>query len=340
MTYHDPPFVRRYAHNPILSPGDIPYGCDLVYNPAACRSGDEYCLILRTDRGDREPGQCLGLARSRDGYHFEVEPEPIFTPAPEEFGHVNDPRVTFLDGYYYLTYCSDPMGSDLREEGIYLCIARSKDLRRWERIYRSEPDNRNAVIFPERINGLYVRLDRPFRRGYRAQHGYDIWISYSPDMIFWGKHQLVLSHYDVAWGRHKIGPAAPPIRTPKGWLVLFHGAELAPAEESWRPWVHGGKPGPAKVYRAGAMLLALEDPGRVIARRSEPLLNPSAPYEMDPRYRPNVVFPCGLIAEPDGELKLYYGAADTHVAVATIDQNELLDWVLQAPESLTTNEMT
>jgi len=327
MIHSEPGLLRRCEGNPILSPRDIPYGCDKVYNPAACRLGDEIVLIVRTDRAD-EPRQCLGLARSKDGRHFTVEKEPILVPAPDEFGNLNDPRVTFIDGWYYLAYCSDPSGPGLREEGIHICIAKSRDLRHWERIYKSQPDNRNAVLFPRKIGGLYARLDRPFRRGYRTEHGHDLWISYSPDMEFWGRHKLVLSHYDVAWGSHKIGPSAPPLWTPEGWLTLFHGAECDPGGEGWLPWVapHGSYPG--KVYRAGAMLLDLDDPSKIIARREEPLLCPVAPYEMDSYYRPNVVFPCGLVEEPDGELKIYYGASDTHVVLATVAKRDLLDWVL------------
>lgn len=325
--------VRRFGKNPILSPGDIPYGCERVYNPAACRFEGKIALVFRTDRPGSTPSQCLGLALSEDGCHFTVEPEPILTPSPEEFGNLNDPRVTFIDGWYYLAYCSDPSGPGLREEGIHLCIARSKDLRQWERIYRSQPDNRNAVIFPRKIGGLFARLDRPFRRGYRAEHGHDVWISYSPDMQFWGRHQLVLSHYDVAWGHHKIGPAAPPIWTPQGWLTLFHGAEADPGGEGWLPWRNEHGPYPGKVYRAGAMLLDLADPGKILARRSEPLLSPEAPYEMDSSYRPNVVFPCGVIEEEDGELKIYYGASDTHIALAQIHRDELIEWVLQGSAS-------
>jgi beta-1,4-mannooligosaccharide/beta-1,4-mannosyl-N-acetylglucosamine phosphorylase len=217
----------------------------------------------------------------------------------------------------------------LREEGVYLCIARSKDLHHWERIYKSEPDNRNAVIFPRKIGGLYARLDRPFRRGYRAEHGYDIWISYSPDMEFWGRHKLVLSHYDVDWGHHKIGPSAPPVWTAEGWLTLFHGAEVDPGGEGWLPWINEEGPYPGKVYRTGVMLLDLNDPSKIIARREEPLMSAVAPYEMDPCYRPNTVFPCGMIEEESGGLKIYYGASDRHVALATVHKDDLLGWVLR-----------
>ena len=317
--------IIRYDGNPIITAEEIPYPCRHVYNPAACRQGDEIVLILRTDQPDGT--QCLGLARSRDGIHFEIEPEPVLQPDAEELGHLNDPRVTYIDGYYYLTYCSDPQGENLRTEGIYLCIARSRDLKNWERIYRSEPDNRNAVIFPEKINGNYVRLDRPFRRGYRQEAGYDIWLSESPDMRFWGNHKLLLSHYDVAWGSHKIGPAVPPVKTPEGWLVFFHGAFLPEERESlgWKNWCCGN----CKVYSAGVMLLDLEEPWIIRARRALPVLTPRTDYEMDPIYRPNVVFPCGIITEENGDMKIYYGASDHSVAVAFSNVNALLDLLRQ-----------
>lgn len=319
--------VVRHEENPILKPSDIPYRCDRVYNPAACRAGDESVLILRTEAFSPLE-QSLGLARSSDGVHFTVEPEPVLTPFPQDLGKMSDPRISFIDGWYYLTYCSDPSGRDLREEGIYLCIARTRNFREWEWVYSSEPDNRNAVIFPEKIGGLYARLDRPFRRGYRREHGYDIWISYSPDMEFWGRHRLVLSHYDVPWGSHKIGPGAPPIRTEEGWLVIFHGAEVVGPDSGWLDWPHS-KDIYAKAYYAGVMLLDLKDPSKVVGRRLEPLLAPREPCELDPVYRPNVIFPCGALVEPDGEVKIYYGASDTTVCLATARLDDLVALCLE-----------
>jgi beta-1,4-mannooligosaccharide/beta-1,4-mannosyl-N-acetylglucosamine phosphorylase len=310
--------IKRYKNNPIITPADIPYPCKYVYNPAACRQGDDYILLLRVD----QPGgtQCLGIARSKDGINFKVDPDPVMRPNEEEKGQLNDPRITFIDDWYYLTYCSDPQGEKLRNEGIYLCIARSKDLKNWERIYKSQPDNRNAVIFPEKINGNYVRLDRPFRRGYRQEAGYDIWLSESPDMRFWGNHKLLLSHYDVIWGSHKIGPAAPPVKTPEGWLVFFHGAFIPEERNEWKTWSCSN----CKVYCAGVMLLDLEKPWIIKSIRKLPVLTPRTDYEMNPVYRPNVVFPCGVITEENGDMKIYYGASDHSIAVAFSNVYDLL----------------
>jgi len=317
--------LHRHESNPLIVPQDIPYDCKRVYNPAACLFDGKYALILRIE--DHQERQLIGLATSEDGIHFTVEPRPILAPAADEYGKLNDPRITLIDGWYYLTYCSDPSWphqDEIRDEGIFLCIARSRDLHNWERIYKSEPDNRNGVIFPEKINGLYARLDRPFKRGYRKTAGYDIWISYSPDMEFWGRHRLVLSHLDIPWGMHKIGPGVPPVKTDQGWLVIFHGALLVDSQQKWKIWSCGNR----KVYCAGVMLLDLADPSKIRGVCKKPILVPTESYEMDEVYRPNVVFPSGAILENDGQLKIYYGASDTSVALATAPIDVLVDCCL------------
>lgn len=190
---------------PIFKAEDIPYSCERCYNPAATKFNGKYYTLVRVwGKGRKES---VALAKSEDGYNFQVEPEPILTPGPGDCGRLNDPRITKIDDTYYITYCSDP------EDGIKISIAKTRDFKQFERFYYSEPDNRNAVLFPEKVNGLYARLDRPFARQYFQDKGYDIWISYSPDMQFWGKHSLLLSHKDVLWGSNKIGPGPQPIKT-------------------------------------------------------------------------------------------------------------------------------
>lgn len=302
--------IRRYNKNPILTARDIPYPCERCYNPAATRFGDQYLLLVRVwSRGRVES---LALATSNDGYHFTVEPEPVLRPSEEDQGRLNDARITRIGDTYYIFYCSDP------ESGIKIGIASTKDFKHFERFGFSEPDNRNAVLFPEKIHGLYARLDRPFARQYFLDKGYDIWISYSPDLHYWGKHQRVLSYEQVSWGSNKIGPGPEPIKTDKGWLVIYHGAEIP--DETVSGW--------QKVYRAGCMLLDLEDPAKVIALPPAPLIEPQEPYEKDATYRQNVIFPSGVIVEDNGEVKIYYGASDTSVAVATTTIEELLDFCL------------
>ena len=325
MIYKEPEFISRYQNNPIITPKDIPYPCDRVYNPGVCKVNGEYIIILRTENvtNPEFPVQTLGIGRSRDGYNFTIDPEPVLYPFPDDYGHMNDPRITYIDGEYFLTYCSDPF--DIREEGIYLCIAKSKDLKTWEKIYTSEPDNRNSVIFPEKVGGLYVRLDRPFRRGYKLENGYDIWISYSPDMQFWGKHSLLLSCHDLPWGSHKIGPGAPPVKTEKGWLTIFHAAEIIEPDGYFLPWGENSSSSVTKVYRPGIMLLDLNNPSKIVGISKDPLMEITAAYEKDASYRPNAIFATGMIEEENGTVKIYYGASDTSIAVASAKISDLVE---------------
>jgi len=302
--------MRRDEHNPILTAEDVPYPCVRCFNPGATRFGDRYLLLVRTVAEDNS--ESLGLALSADGRHFVVEPEPALVPAERDRGRLNDPRITRIGESYYVCFCSDP------RDGIKIGIAATHDFRTFDKFYYSEPDNRNAVLFPETINGLYARLDRPFTRWYWLDRAYDIWISYSPDLRFWGEHRRVLSYRDVPWGNNKIGPGPPPIKTDRGWLVIYHGVEHPDGTDTdWQ-----------KTYRAGVMLLDLDDPSRVIAQPKAPLMSPEADYETDPTRRPNVVFPTGAIVEADGEVKIYYGAGDRCVALATSTVDELLDFCL------------
>jgi len=245
-----------------------------------------------------------------------VHPEPILTPGEGDNGRLNDPRVTQIGDTYYICYCSDP------ESGIVIGLLSTKDFKTFEKHSYSLPDNRNAVMFPEKINELYAMLSRPFSRQYYLDKGYDIWVSYSPDLEFWGKHKRVLSYMDVAWANNKIGPGPQPIKTDKGWLVIYHGAEQMDDEA----------PGWNKIYRAGVMLLDLEDPSKIIANAAAPLFEPEESYEKDPFYRPNIVFPSGVIVESDNSVKIYYGASDNCVAVAETTIDELIDFCFSSTE--------
>lgn len=291
--------VKRYEGNPILSPEDVPYECQHMCNSSPVRTDDGYVMVLRIDQEGR---QFLGLARSDDGLKWTVDPEPFMTAEGAEEDRIYDPRVTRMGDDHIVCYAADT------SVGIRLGVAVTRDFKAAERKFLSEPDNRNAVVFPEKINGLYCRLDRPFARIYEKERPYDIWISWSPDLVYWGKHELVLRWQDVSWGTHKIGPAAPPIRTDEGWLTLFHGAEIREMDEMrWN-----------KIYRAGVMLLDLENPAKIIGRCAEPVLDPDPahPYEVE-GYRPTVIFPTGLIDMGDGTCRIYYGASDQVMALAT-----------------------
>ena len=306
--------IKRYEKNPVLTAKDIPYECLRCYNPAAIKVKDEYILLVRVwQEGRRES---IALARSKDGYNFTVEDKPVLTPNEYEKERLNDCRVTEVDGEYYICFCTDP------DDGIRIGIAKTKDFHHFERIHYSLPDNRNAVIFPEKINGLYARLERPFARQYFLDRPYDIWISYSPDMEFWGRHEKVLGFEQVAWGSNKIGPGPQPIKTDKGWLIIYHGAETNDeVKEGWN-----------KIYRMGVMLCDLENPAKVIALPPKPLLSPETDYEKDKFYRDNIVFPSGVVVEEDNTIKIYYGASDNSVCVAETSVDKLLDFCLNPEE--------
>jgi len=317
--------ITKHPGNPVLTRDDVPYPAMLAYNCGACKADGRYALTFRVDQyiDNGKPNKMhwdkvlkIGLAWSDDGFHFEVEPQPILEATEEECGSAYDPRITKVDDTYYLCYATDtPLG-------IRSGLATSDDLKTWTRIYLSEPDNRNAVIFPERIDGCLVRLDRPFARGYASHRAYDLWLSRSPDGVHWGQHKLILTAEENPWSNDKIGPGTPPIRTDAGWLALYHGVTLDKSRTGCG-WEGNWK----KVYNAGAILLDLDEPHKVIGISKEPVLSPDQPYETPEGggMRPNVVFPGGLVAEPDGTCKIYWGAADTVVAAGTAKIQNLID---------------
>lgn len=322
------PLIRHPA-NPILSSRDIPYDASLIFNAGVCKFQGEYIMLFRDDYGatredfadpERKKSHPLkttvGLARSRDGIHWTPAPKPVFEMHDGEIWRVYDPRLSVVDGQPVLSFAMDTA------HGLRGGIATTDDFERFTIRSLSVPDNRNMVVFPEKINGLYARLERPMPVYSRAEfEQFDIWMSSSPDLVYWGDSELVLRTETVPWAGSKIGPAAPPIRTEKGWLTTFHAVRrskdnLLGWEEGWR-----------KVYFAGLMLLDLEDPSKVLAIAKEPLLEPEADYELD-GFRGSVLFPGGMIAEPDGEVKIYYGAADTVECLATASVDDLLRFVL------------
>jgi beta-1,4-mannooligosaccharide/beta-1,4-mannosyl-N-acetylglucosamine phosphorylase len=254
------------------------------------------------------------LAWSDDGIHWSVESEPILTLGDEEIKRVYDPRLIVLEGRCYMCFALDT------RHGVRGGIAVSDDLHHWEVVSLSVPDNRNMVLFPERIDGKYVRLERPFPVYSRGGiERFDIWISDSPDLRYWGNSDLLLAVEDVPYANTKLGPAAPPVKTAHGWLTSFHAVDTDPArgkngwEASWK-----------KRYTAGLALLDLEDPRQVVGLYKEPLIAPEGPYEVENGFRTNVVFPCGMILEDDGEVKVYYGGADTVICLATADVDDLV----------------
>lgn len=311
------PLVTRYPGNPVLSAADVPYHATLVLNAGVTRWRDRYVMLFRNDYGDAEAktlaGMNLGLAFSDDGLKWTVEPEPIFTDESHPLYGAYDPRLTILDGRCYLCFAT-------QHRGTRGGVAVTDDLESWEVLSVSVPDNRNMAIFPERFDGEIVRLERPFAGYPRPGDKFDIWLSRSPDGRHWGESQLVLKTDDLHWVNNKIGPGAPPIKTDRGWLALIHAVDIDP-ERKWGWYANW-----TKRYVIGLMLLALEDPAKVIGLCREPVMvpEPAYVYEME-GYRDHVQFPCGAILEDDGTVRIYYGASDTVVALATAKLEDLLD---------------
>ncbi|MFH0965534.1 MAG: glycoside hydrolase family 130 protein [Planctomycetota bacterium] len=311
--------IRRYPGNPILAAKDIPYKATLVNNAAVCKFQGRYVMLFENDYGDAEKrkldGCNVGLAVSRDGFRWTPEPHPLNADPRHPLHGIRDPRMTVLDGRCYVTYWTFPA-----RRGICGGLAVTDDLDHWEVLSLSAPDNRNMVIFPERIDGKLLRLERPFASNCRPPGDrYDIWMSASADGRYWGETRLLLTCDEVPWCNDKIGPAAPPVKTPKGWLTLFHAVDVDPSRKlGWYgDW--------NKRYTVGVMLLDLRDPARVIGLSRKPIIvpDPCHPYEME-GYRGNVIFPCGMILEDDGGIKIYYGASDTVEALATSHVDDLL----------------
>ncbi len=219
----------------------------------------------------------------------------------EEFG-VEDPRITPLDERFYMTY----VGAS--RHGVATLLASTADFRTFTRhgvIFG--PDNKDVVIFPEQIAGQYVALHRPSGSAGFARP--EMWLARSPDLIHWGQHQHLLG-VGTTWDSGRIGAGPPPLRIAEGWLVIYHGNR--------RPQ----KPGDVGAYSAGALLLAHDDPSRILRRSTRPLLTPEADFECT-GFVPNVVFPTGIVAQGDS-LLIYYGAGDTSSAVVRMSLDEVL----------------
>lgn len=311
------PLIVRYKDNPVLSAKDVPYNAGLIFNSGVAKFGGRYVMVFRNDygwNGATFQGTNLGLAFSDDGIAWKVQPEPCMEWKDDEIQRVYDPRLTVLDGRCYMCFAVDT------NHGLRGGIAVTDDFKQFDILSMSLPDNRNMVLFPEMVDGMYLRLERPFPVYSRGRDRFDIWFSDSPDLAYWGNHQLVLGVEDVPFANDKIGPGAPPIRTDRGWLALIHTVDIdrTRGRNGWenRPW--------QKRYCAGLMLLDLDEPWKAIGVTRQPLLAPEASYEIADGFRNDVIFPTGMILEDDGEVKIYYGAADTVTCLATAKLDDLL----------------
>ncbi|MFQ5645797.1 MAG: glycoside hydrolase family 130 protein [bacterium] len=301
------PIVKRYHKNPILTKEDVPYQVATVHNAGMVKYEGRYMMLFRSHLHNGR--SVLGLAESDNGYDFKVREKPFMVPAAEkvfteyeEFG-VEDPRICPMEGEYLISY------SAYSRHGVRVALARTRDFVKLERVALiTEADYRNLVIFPEKIDGSYIRLDRP----HSEISPWSIWISYSPDLVHWGNSKIVMKPLEYHWDQMKIGPGATPIKTDRGWLSIYHGVF---------PTMDGS------VYRMGVALHDLKDPSSVLGVSDSWILQPEDPWEVA-GYVHNVVFSCGAIPEEDGTVKIYWGGADTVMCVGTARIDELVDLCL------------
>ena len=300
--------VRRYGQNPILTKAQIPYPVETVHNAAVVKHRDKYIMLFRAQL--RTGRSILGLARSHDGFRFSADPAPFLTPAQdgpfaayEEFG-MEDPRITPMDGEYLITY------SAYSRNGARIALAKTKDFEQVEKLALiTEADHRNVVIFPEKLDGRYARLDC----SYSEIAPWSIWISYSPDLRYWGDSELIIRPQPYHWDERRIGPGAPPIKTPQGWLSIYHGGSQTTA---------------GSVYRLGVALHDLQNPARIIGVGDSWILQPEDTWEITGNVH-NVVFSCGAVAEPDGSVKIYWGGAGTVMCVGEANIADLVALCLE-----------
>lgn len=304
-----PDLFRRSPLNPILRAGDWPYPVHSVFNAGATRLRDGTTLLLcRVE--DRTGLSHLCAARSPNGLDgWVIDPEPTFLPDPEshpeELWGIEDPRITYLEelGKYAVAYTA------FGKAGPAVALALTADFRSFERYgVIMQPDDKDAAVMPRRIDGRFALLHRPM-----TDSGAHVWISFSPDLRHWGGHRIALpARRGGWWDANKVGLSPPLIETPRGWLMIYHGVRRTAS---------------GSIYRVGLALMALDRPEHCLLRGDAWVFGPEAPYECMGDV-PNVTFPCGSTLADDGDtIHLYYGAADTTVAVATGSLRQVLDWL-------------
>lgn len=326
--------LKKYEGNPVLRPtGEGNWEKVAVLNPGAWYENGKVYMLYRASGEFVDYRIYFGLAVSEDGYNFKrASDTPVFAPEVKDLdaGCVEDARIVKFGDYYYITYACralppemfwkgrapkypDSAPRALRENLTRSAIARTKDFRTYERlgaITGDDVDDRDVILFPEKINGKYVMFHRP-AEWVGPKYGTDkpgIWLAWSDDMMHW-KDEHLLAVPEFEWESKKIGGGTPPIKTDKGWLVIYHGV---------------GQP---HVYRAGAMMLDLKDPRKIIARCPDFILEPEAEFEKK-GFVNDVVFPTGNVVI-NGKLFVYYGGADTVCCVATADLKEFTDYIMK-----------
>ena len=300
---------QRHERNPILTAAQWPYPVNSVFNPGAALLPDGITLLLcRVE--DRRGHSHLCAARSANGIDgWKIDTQPTLMPDPEHFPEelwgIEDPRITFVSelNKYAVVYTA------YTRDGPGVSLALTEDFHHFERYgLIMQPEDKDAVLLPHRIDGNWALIHRPV-----TSPGGHMWISYSSNLRHWGSHKLMLeARLGGWWDANKIGLASPPIETAKGWLVIYHGVRQNAA---------------GSIYRLGLALFDLHTPEICLKRSDEWIFGPEEPYEQRGDVD-NVVFPCGCTIAPDGDtIRLYYGAADTSIALATGSVYAILEWL-------------
>lgn len=319
--------MKRHPVNPILTRTDIPpippelVDVTSVFNPGAIKDGDTYRLIIRVQSRSRET--FLVMAESNDGVSFKVENKIVefkgIENVTQKVFHIYDARITKLEGRFYIMFAMD------MQDGCQLGLGVTDDFKSFEFLgITSNEDIRNGVLFPEKINGKYYRMDRPNKAKHSGgpTSGSAICLSESTNLVEWQYVSTLISGRFHYWDEF-IGSGPPPVKTRKGWLHVYHGV--------------AGHFGSSNIYQGGVMLLDLNDPSKVIGRCRCNILEPREIWELAGQV-PNVTFPSGMIVEnydnegfalENSEVKIYYGAADTSVGLLITSISELLNAAME-----------
>lgn len=303
---HPRDLFRRYEHNPILIPDDFPQMVNAVFNPAAVVFEGETLLLVRVE--DRSGVSSLHVATSADGRtNWTIDPTRVLHPQldtfPEHWG-IEDPRITKVGDEYMIVYTGFSAG------GALISLAVTRDFRTFDRRgVLMSPEDKDAALFPTTFDGRWALIHRPAPAS--SMLGAHVWLSFSPDLMHWGSSQVLLpARRGGWWDANRVGLGPPPLLTPAGWLVCYHGVRKTVA---------------GSIYRLGLALLDRDHPDRVLARGNEWVFGPAAPYERAGDV-PDVVFPCGwILRDDDDTIDMYYGASDSTVCLATASLTDLLD---------------
>lgn len=319
--------MERHSKNPVITRYDIPpippelIDVTSAFNPGAIKDGDIYRLMLRVQSRSRET--FLVMAGSRDGVDFTVENRIVhfrgIEHVKEKIYHIYDARITKMEGRFYIMFAMD------MEDGCQLGLGVTDDFQVFDFLgITSNEDIRNGVLFPEKVNGKYLRMDRPNKARHSGgpTSGSTIWLSESFNLLDWTPVAPLINGRFHYWDEY-IGSGPPPVKTRKGWLHVYHGV--------------AGHFGSANIYQGGVMLLDLNDPSKVIGRCRCNILEPRESWELSGQV-PNVTFPSGMIVEEfdnegfakeSSEVKIYYGAADTSVGLLITSVSELLNAAME-----------